>query len=89
MKKAQFSLEFLMSYGWILIAVMVSILVLTTLGVLDFSKILPDECNFPLQLKCYDYAIDSEGDLKFTLMNAYGKDIEDFGIDLPKFRQKK
>ena len=46
-KKAQAAMEFLMTYGWAILVVLVVIGALAYFGVLSPKKLLPDKCLFP------------------------------------------
>lgn len=68
-RKAQAAIEFLMTYGWALLAVLVAIGALAYFGVLDPSKILPERCNFQQELPCTGFQINTTH-VKFELKNA-------------------
>ena len=53
-RKAQAAMEFLMTYGWALLAVLVVIGALAYLGILDVETILPERCTFPVPLNCQE-----------------------------------
>jgi len=51
-KKGQGALEFLMTYGWAFLVILIMIAALTYFGVLNPSKWLPDRCNFGSDTTC-------------------------------------
>ncbi len=55
--KAQAALEFLMTYGWAILVVLVVIGALAYFGVLSPSNLLPEKCTFPVSISCKDYTI--------------------------------
>lgn len=74
MRKSQAALEFLTTYAWAFIALIVSVGALYYFGVIDFSKFLPQKCTFPSELKCVDFSLKpSEVDIR--LLNNLGEDI--------------
>ena len=73
-RKAQAAMEFLMTYGWALLAVLVVIGALAYLGVLDVEILLPERCTFAVPLNCDDQVV--EGDkLQIVLLNGGGEGI--------------
>mgnify|MGYP000533677600 CR=1 FL=1 len=52
MKKAQGALEFLMTYGWAFLVILIMIGALAYFGVLNPSKYLPDKCIMPVGMSC-------------------------------------
>lgn len=79
-RKAQAALEFLSTYGWAMMVVMVMVAALAYFGVLNPSKYLPDRCSFGVQLHCEDYVIrispvENEGYVEFVLLNAMGSKV--------------
>ena len=71
-RKAQAAMEFLMTYGWALLAVLVVIGALAYLGILDVETILPERCTFPVPLNCQDHVIQNEA-LQLVLLNGAGR----------------
>lgn len=55
--KAQFSLEFLTTYGWAILAVLVAIGALAYSGAIDPSKFTKGRCMISPELRCNDYRI--------------------------------
>jgi|SRR3989344_1183527 len=52
MKKGQGALEFLMTYGWAFLVILIMIGALAYFGVLNPSKLLPDKCVFGPNVIC-------------------------------------
>ena len=71
-RKAQAAMEFLMTYGWALLAVLVVIGALAYLGILDVETILPERCTFPVPLNCQDHVV-NENSLQLVLLNGAGR----------------
>lgn len=51
-KKAQAAMEFIMTYGWAILAVTVVVAALVYFGVFSPAKLLPEQCQFPPELAC-------------------------------------
>jgi len=73
-KKGQAALEFLITYGWAIMAAMIVIAALTYFGVTNPATSLPDKCIFSNAFECKDYQM-SSSTLKLKLINVAGKTI--------------
>ena len=73
-KKSQAAIEFLATYGWAFLIILIVIGALSYFGVLSPSKLLPDRCNFGSEFGCVDYGIGSSGFL-VKLRNGFGNSI--------------
>lgn len=60
-KKAQGALEFLMTYGWAFLVILIMIGALAYFGVLSPTKFLPERCTFGSQFVCKDYLMTTDG----------------------------
>ncbi len=83
-KKAQAAMEFLMTYGWAILVVLVVIGALAYFGVLSPGRLLPDRCTLPPGVTCEDYTI-SGGVLTMIVSNGLGDTIylSDFSAESP------
>lgn len=80
MKKGQAAMEFLMTYGWAIIVVLVAIGALAYFGVLSPNKLLPERTTFAAPLPNLDVAkIDATGN---TIEIAF-KNNKGVAITLP------
>ena len=71
--KAQAAMEFLMTYGWALLVVLVAIGALAFFGVLNPGQFLPDQCAMFAGISCTAYQASVTGnELKFTFQNGLG-----------------
>lgn len=63
-KKAQAAMEFLMTYGWAILVVLVAIGALAYFGVLSPDRFLPEKCVISTGsgLFCDDFAVDATAD---------------------------
>ena len=89
MKSGQAAMEFLMTYGWALLAVLVAIAVLAAMGVFQ-SKVGYDACVAGTGLSCKDFkvqqitgpGIPDDGRIEIQFLNGFGKDIADFFVTI-------
>ena len=51
-KKSQAALEFLTTYGWAFLVILIMMSALAYFGFLSPSKLLPDRCNFGSEIRC-------------------------------------
>lgn len=78
-KKAQGALEFLMTYGWAFLVILIMIGALAYFGVLNPTKFLPERCSFGTQFMCKDYQLatgaSAPQNLIMLLQNNLGSSI--------------
>jgi hypothetical protein len=72
--KAQAAMEFLMTYGWAIMVVLVAIGTLAYFGVLSPDRFLPRKCFLEAGLGCEDFKID-ENSITLSVINGKGEDI--------------
>jgi hypothetical protein len=91
-KKSQAAMEFLMTYGWAILVVLVAISALAYFGVLDPSKwLVSSQCTLPTGLSCLDHRIYVQGAanrLELHLKNNLGTQITVTSIDIAAFNNK-
>lgn len=78
-KRAQAALEFLSTYGFAFLIILVMVGALTYFGVLRPDRLIPNRCTFPADVNCYEYQMVSTGagaDLNIVLRNTLGNTIE-------------
>ena len=75
-KRGQAAMEFLMTYGWAILAVILSIAALAYFGVLNPSRFLPESCTLFPGLACKDFTITDDGDMvTIMLINGIGSPL--------------
>ena len=74
-KKSQAALEFLTTYGWAFLIIIIMVGALAYFGILSPSKLLPSRCNFGSEFQCLDYQLGSDGVMKFRLKNNVGEAV--------------
>jgi len=60
-KKGQAAMEFLMTYGWALLVVLIAIAALAFFGLLNPSRFLPEKCEVAPGLTCMDFTAATDG----------------------------
>lgn len=63
MKKSQSALEFLTTYGWAFLVILIMIGALAYFGVLNPQQLLPERCTVSPGFACTEYVLDSDGDI--------------------------
>lgn len=74
MKKGQAAIEFLITYGWAIMAAISVIGALAYFGLTNPSSSLPDKCLFSNAFECKDYYI-NDTTLRVKLSNSLGQSI--------------
>jgi len=73
-RKAQYATEFMMTYGWVLIAIAAIFAALYAFGIVDIGDLLPEKCAFTPGFACKDYLIYPQK-IIVQLTNGIGKTI--------------
>ncbi len=82
-KKAQAAMEFLMTYGWAILVVLVAIGALAYFGVLSPDKFLPEKCSLPAGITCLDFNVETSRVI-LSLQNNFGGTITIDRIEVTK-----
>ena len=87
-------MEFLLTYGWAILVILIVMAALVYFGVLDPSSLLPGKCVFNPTVQCRDYVAssatayqapgieESPRTVTFDLINNIGKDVNIVGIEI-------
>ncbi|MFO8016938.1 MAG: hypothetical protein R6U32_07600 [Candidatus Woesearchaeota archaeon] len=85
-RRSQAAMEFLLTYGWAILVILVIIGALAYFGVLSPAKLLPDKCEFTAGVECKDYVVYSDGYLfggEFLDVNTPdGEQISSLSLDV-------
>jgi len=81
MRRGQAAMEYLTTYGWALLVVLVAIGALTYFGVIDTSRWIPSNLEFSEGISPGQYKID-EGHFTFSILNNFGYDIQVLGYSV-------
>ena len=87
--KSQAALEFLTTYGWAFLVIILMIGTLAYFGILNPAKILPGKCNMGAEFQCLDYQISETGaspnpQVKLRIRNNVGTPIDMTSFTLTK-----
>ena len=66
-QKAQSAMEYLMTYGWAIIVILVVLAVLYILGIFTPNRILGNQCNVLFKFSCNDLYLATNGSVSFLL----------------------
>lgn len=88
--RGQAALEFLLTYSWAILVVIVIIGALAYFGVLNPENFIPEKCTFSAGIACEDYVYDpgadatSSGDdsIVLRITNGLGRGIDIAGVTL-------
>ena len=76
LRKSQAALEFLTTYGWAFLVILIMIGTLAYFGVLKPSRLLPDRCSIGPEFECRDFQLSQTDDtIKIKLKNNVGEPI--------------
>ncbi len=81
MPRAQAALEFLVTYGWAILVVLVMIGALAYFGVIDAKRFIPQKCMVSQGFSCTDYYLSkwdggvNQCEVSFILKNNMGRPI--------------
>ncbi len=74
-------MEFLMTYGWAILVVLVAIAALAYFGVLNPAKFLPSSCTITPGISCDDFKVESD-EVTLVLTNGMGDDLTSVTVDV-------
>ena len=75
--KSQAALEFLTTYGWAFLVILIMIGTLAYFGILSPGKLLPSRCNFGSEFQCVDYQISATANTFKLRMKSAVTDLID------------
>ncbi|MEK6934652.1 MAG: hypothetical protein AABW46_02130 [Nanoarchaeota archaeon] len=78
MRRGQAAMEFLMTYGWAILVVLIAIGALAYFGVLNPSRFLPSSCTLMPGLSCEAFKVDATaagGHIRVDIQNGIGQDL--------------
>ena len=74
-KKSQAAVEFLSTYGWAVLVLLVGIAIFSTFLLRNPADAIPDSCVFNSGFECVDFQLSSEGLLSVNVRNIAGDAI--------------
>lgn len=72
--KSQAAMEFLSTYVWGFLVIIITMSALYYFGIFDFEKFLPQKCIFPSQFRCIDFSL-RPTQVRIKLNNGIGEDV--------------
>lgn len=75
MRKGQAAMEFLMTYGWAILVVLVAIGALAYFGVLSPERLIPERCVMQAGIECADAKVTAT-DVTIVLRNSMGYTVD-------------
>lgn len=82
-KKGQAAMEFLMTYGWAILVVLIAIGALAYFGVLNPGRFLPSSCTITPGISCEDFVVvDGSDTITLTLRNGMGDDLDNVVVNI-------
>jgi uncharacterized protein (UPF0333 family) len=73
-KRGQAAMEFLMTYGWAILAAIIAIAVLAWFGVFSPGRYVSSMCTISAPFGCEEYAL-STGSMRFVIRNGIGDQV--------------
>ena len=80
-KKAQAAMEFLMTYGWAILVVLVAIGALAYFGILNPQRFLPNSCTIAPGLSCDGFRVTTTN-VELKVRNGMGKDLSNVSVQV-------
>lgn len=80
MRRGQSSFEFLVTYGWAIVVVLIIIGILAYFGAFNPGQYIPEKCDFGPQLECVDSVVNAQGYVLLIVQNNFGDAINITGV---------
>lgn len=74
-KKGQAALEFLTTYGWAILVILVMVAALSSFGILSPDRFLPDRCSVGSEFRCNEFEVFSNGSVNLILRNQLNQEV--------------
>ena len=76
-RRGQAAIEFLSTYGWAILVVLITVSALGYFGVLNPAKLLPESCLTDPHFRCKDWMFDSQTDqVRVVLTNNHESEVQ-------------
>ena len=81
--KGQAAFEFLTTYGWAFLVILIMVGTLAYFGILTPGNVLPDRCNFGAEFQCLNFQFSDTADtFRLRLKNGIGESADVQSITL-------
>ena len=74
MKRAQAAMEFMLTYGWAILLVLVAIAVMMYFGILNVERLIPERCTLPQGFSCVNFKANTTA-ITLVILNALPEDV--------------
>lgn len=81
-KRGQAALEFLMTYGWAILIVLIAIGALAYFGVLNPQRLLPKSCTLAPGLSCDDFIVRDDGTGSVIVRNGGARALQNWQLEI-------
>ncbi len=81
-RKAQSAMEFIMTYGWVILVILIAIAALAYFGVLDLSRFLPARCSLAPGLGCEDFTVTPDS-ASIAIRNGLATPVNITSLSIP------
>ena len=82
LKKGQAAMEFLMTYGWAILVVLIAIGALAYFGVLNPSRFLPESCTISPGISCEEHTVTEAGAATMIIRDGLGDNLNTIKLQL-------
>ncbi len=82
MTRGQAALEFLMTYGWAILIVLIAIGALAYFGVLNPARLIPRMCTFVPGISCDDFVVRGDGTAAVILRNGFAMALTNVAVTM-------
>jgi hypothetical protein len=82
-KRGQGGIEFITTYGWAILVVVISLTALIYFDVFSIGDVAPNKCILPTGIICLDSSISSTNGITLSIANGMKKQLHSFNITVP------
>ncbi len=75
-RKGQAALEFLMTYGWAFLVILIVIGAFVYFDVLNPAGLVPARCSFPAGFSCSEFGVSESNGVQFVMVNRQGYSVQ-------------
>ena len=85
-KQGQAAIEFLMTYGWAILVVLIAITALAYFGVLNPSRFLPESCIIGPGFSCDEFKVSNVDGITLALRNGLGSQLTSVSVTIKDYQ---
>src|SRR3989344_5713936 len=87
-KQGQAAIEFLMTYGWAILVVLIAITALAYFGVLNPSRFLPESCIIGPGFSCDEFKVSTVDGITLVLRNSLGSQLTEVSVIIKDYQSE-